>query len=214
MMAETNMDVDTEEGALRRAFGTGVPDAAAEAAHRLAERAAREGLAEVAYASFDSPLGSGVIAATDRGVVKVALPNEGLESVLARLAADVSPRVLELPALLDRQRRELDEYFAGTRREFDFELDWRLVPSGFYRRVLRATARRLPFGVTASYGDVAAWAGNPRAHRAAGTALGRNPLPLAIPCHRVLRAGGEIGNYGGGPEMKEFLLRLEGAIGD
>ncbi len=210
----TTAKTHTDANALRHGLGGAMPTAAADAARRLSERADREGLAEVAYATFDSPLGTGVIAATERGVVRVALPNERLESTLARLASEISPRVLELPARLDRERRELDQYFAGSRREFDFELDWRLVPGGFYRRVLRATARRLPFGITASYGDVAAWAGNPRAHRAAGTALGRNPLPLVIPCPRVLRAGGELGNYGGGPEMKEFLLRLEGAVGD
>ncbi|MGH2954010.1 MAG: methylated-DNA--[protein]-cysteine S-methyltransferase [Solirubrobacterales bacterium] len=206
----TTADANT----IRRALRTDLCDAAADAALRLGERADREGLADVAYATFDSPLGTGVVAATGRGLVRVALPNERVDDVVARLAGDLSPRVFELPARLDRERRELDEYFAGRRQRFDVELDWRLVPAGFYRRVLRATARRLPFGLTASYGEVAAWAGNPRAHRAAGTALGRNPLPLVIPCHRVLRAGGEIGNYGGGPEMKEFLLRLEGAIGD
>ena len=144
--------------------------------------------------------------------MRVALPNEGARRPLERLAADVSPRILELPGRLDEARRELDEYFAGRRREFDLELDWRLVRPGFYGRVLRETAK-LPFGVTTSYGEIAARAGNPRAYRAAGTALGHNPIPLVVPCHRVLRAGGELGDYGGGPEMKEFLLRLEGAIG-
>jgi methylated-DNA-[protein]-cysteine S-methyltransferase len=204
----------TETNTIRRVLRAGLADAAADAATRLGEYAGSEGLADVAYATFDSPLGTGVIAATERGVVRVALPNERPEDSVARLAEDLSPRLLELPARLDAQRRELDEYFAGRRREFDFELDWRLVPTGFYRRVLRAAARRLPFGTTASYGEVAAWAGNARAYRAAGTALASNPIPLVIPCHRVLRAGGEIGQYGGGPEMKEFLLRLEGAIGD
>ena len=204
----------TDAKALRRVLRTDLSEAASAAAQRLRERAAEEGLAEVFYATYESPLGTGVVATTPRGLVRVALPNERVDDVVARLAEDLSPRVLELPARVDRERRELDEYFAGHRQRFDLDLDWRLVPSGFYRRVLRATARKLPFGLTASYGEVAAWAGNPRAHRAAGTALGRNPLPLVIPCHRVLRAGGEIGNYGGGPEMKEFLLRLEGAIGD
>jgi methylated-DNA-[protein]-cysteine S-methyltransferase len=199
---------------IRRVLRADLTESAAGAARRLGERADREGLAEVAYATFDSPLGTGLVAATDRGVVRVALPNERPEDSVARLAERLSPRLLELPARLDRERRELDEYFAGRRHEFGFELDWRLVPTGFYRKVLRAAARKLPFGTTASYGEVAAWAGNPRAYRAAGTALASNPIPLVIPCHRVLRAGGEIGQYGGGPEMKEFLLRLEGAIGD
>ncbi|MGH2952195.1 MAG: methylated-DNA--[protein]-cysteine S-methyltransferase [Solirubrobacterales bacterium] len=203
----------TDANTISRALRADVSDAAADAALRLGERADREGLVDVAYATFDSPIGTGLVAASDRGVIRVALPSERLDDTIARLAGDVSPRMLELPARLDRERRELDEYFEGRRREFDFELDWRLVPTGFYRRVLRAASRRLPFGTTASYGEVAAWAGNPRAYRAAGTALSSNPIPIVIPCHRVLRAGGEIGQYGGGPKMKEFLLRLEGAIG-
>jgi methylated-DNA-[protein]-cysteine S-methyltransferase len=204
----------TDANTLRRVLHAGVPEAAADAADRLGPRADSEGLADVAYATFDSPLGPGLIAATERGVVRIALPNSRPDEAIDSIAQELSPRVLELPARLDSERRQLDEYFAGRRREFGFELDWRLVAPGFYRRVLRATSRRLPFGTTASYGDVAAWAGNPRAYRAAGTALATNPIPLVIPCHRVLRAGGDIGQYGGGPEMKEFLLRLEGAIGD
>ena len=188
-------------------------EAAEVAVTRVAERAEREGLADVAYAPYDSPLGPGLVAATDRGLVAVALPNRDADDFLTQLAAGVSPRVLELPARLDRARRELDEYFAGRRREFDLGLDWSLVPPGFYGRVLRATAR-LPYGTTSTYGEMADRAGNPRAYRAAGTALGSNPIPLVVPCHRVLRAGGVLGDYGGGPEMKEFLLRLEGAVSD
>ena len=198
---------------IRNVLGASLATDATDAARRLAERASREGLAEVAYATYDSPVGTGTIAATDRGVVAIVLPNRRLEDVLSELAEAISPRLLELPARLDEARRELDEYFAGSRREFDLRLDWRLVTPGFYSRVLQATAK-LPFGTTATYGEIAAEAGNPRAYRAAGSALGHNPIPLVIPCHRVLRAGGEIGNYGGGPEMKEFLLRLEGAIGE
>ena len=183
-------------------------------ARRLAERADREGLAEVAYATFETPLGTGLVARTPRGLLRVMLPNEPPERVLEQISTRLSPRVLELPARLDRERRELEEYFNGHRESFDLELDWRLTPAGFYRKVLRAASRKLPFGVTASYGEVAAWAGSPRAYRAAGTALASNPIPIVVPCHRVLRAGGELGQYGGGPEMKEWLLRLEGAIGD
>jgi len=177
----------------------------------LATRAADEGLLDVAYARVDTPLGEGLVAATPRGLVRLALPNERADDVLEALAADVSPRVLEWPAGLDDARRELDEYFAGRREEFDLRLDWRLSNPGFYRRVLRATAR-LHFGETATYGDMAALAGSPRAFRAAGSALGSNPIPIVVPCHRVVRSGGEIGNYGGGPEMKRFLLELEGAL--
>jgi methylated-DNA-[protein]-cysteine S-methyltransferase len=188
------------------------PEESEAAARRVAERADREGLAEVAYATVDTPLGTGMVAATSRGLLRVMLPNDVPERVLEQISTRVTPRVLELPARLDRERRELDEYFRGRRESFDLELDWRLTPAGFYRKVLRAAARRLPFGVTASYGEVAAWAGSPRAYRAAGTALATNPIPIVVPCHRVLRAGGELGQYGGGPEMKEWLLRLEGAI--
>ena len=191
-------------------LGGGLDRDAAVAAERFAARADREGLVDVAYATFDSPLGTGHVAATDRGIVSISLPTFGAESFVERLA-DVSPRVLEVPGRLDRERRELDEYFAGRRREFDLSLDWRLVRSEFASRVLQATAR-VPYGATTSYGEVAAEAGNARAFRAAGTALGHNPIPIVVPCHRVLRAGGVLGNYGGGPEMKAFLLKLEGAI--
>ena len=186
-------------------------DAAAAAALRFAERAAEEDLVDVAYATYDSPVGTGAVAATRRGLVAVALPNRPLDDLLAQLARRISPRVLELPARLDDARRELDEYFSGARREFDLPVDWRLVGPGFGRRVLRATAK-LPFGATSTYARIAAEAGSPRAHRAAGSALGRNPIPLVVPCHRVLRSGGQIGEYGGGPELKEYLLRLERAI--
>ena len=178
---------------------------------RLAARANEEGLVDVAYATVDTPLGTGLVAATAKGLVRVALPNEEVEEVLARLAEFVSPRVLEFPARLDEARRELEEYFEGRRARFELPLDWRLSHPGFYRRVLRATAR-VPFGDVITYAEAAQRAGNPRAFRAAGTALGTNPIPIVVPCHRVIRAGGEIGNYGGGPQMKRFLLKLEGAL--
>jgi methylated-DNA-[protein]-cysteine S-methyltransferase len=178
---------------------------------RLAAKANEEGLLDVAYATVDTPLGTGLVAATPKGLVRVALPNEEIENVLARLARDVSPRVLEFPGRLDKARRELDEYFEGRRSRFELPLDWRLSHPGFYRRVLRAIAR-VPFGDVITYAEAAQRAGNPRAFRAAGTALGSNPIPIVVPCHRVIRAGGEIGNYGGGPEMKRFLLELEGAV--
>jgi methylated-DNA-[protein]-cysteine S-methyltransferase len=143
--------------------------------------------------------------------VRVALPNERTDDVLARISALVSPRVMEAPARLDAVRRELDEYFAGRRRHFDVRLDWRLAQGDFARRVLRATAR-VPFGRTITYAQAATRAGNPRAQRAAGNALGHNPIPIVVPCHRVVRTGGQIGNYGGGPEMKRYLLGLEGAL--
>jgi methylated-DNA-[protein]-cysteine S-methyltransferase len=178
---------------------------------RLVARADEDGLLDVAYARLDTPLGEAMVAATPRGLVRLALPSEDLDRVVADLAEDLSPRVLEFPARLDPVRRELDEYFEGRRDHFELALDWRLSHPGFYRRVLRATSR-VPFGEVITYGDAAERAGNPRAFRAAGSALGSNPIPIVVPCHRVIRAGGEIGNYGGGAEMKRFLLRLEGAM--
>jgi methylated-DNA-[protein]-cysteine S-methyltransferase len=178
-------------------------------ARSFAERAAGEGAADVAYTTVDTPFGVAGIAATPRGLVAVSLPNRSLDDFLEELTAGISVRVVEAPAALDTARRELDEYFEGTRTAFDLPLDWRLVPGGFYRKVLRATAG-LPFGITATYGEIAAKAGNARAHRAAGTALGSNPIPIVVPCHRVLRTGGGLGGYTGGLEKKEALLRLEG----
>jgi methylated-DNA-[protein]-cysteine S-methyltransferase len=204
----SRIDGQRVAGALR----AGTEEAAARASARLAERADGDGLAEIAYATAETPLGSAVLAATSRGLLRVALPNERTDDVLEDLAAELSPRILELPGRLDLARRELDEYFQGRRQRFELALDWRLARPGFSSRVLRQTAK-LPYGVTASYGEIAARAGNPRAYRAAGSALGHNPIPIVVPCHRVLLAGGKLGNYGGGPEMKEWLLRLEGALG-
>lgn len=175
---------------------------------RLTERAAAEGLLDVAYATADSPFGRLLLARTPRGLVRVGLPNQNAEELLADLAARVSPRVLEAPAELDQARRELDLYFEGKLDRFDLPLDWRLS-EGFRLRVLKAIAR-IPYGETRSYTEMATKAGNERAVRAAGTACGRNPIPLVVPCHRVLRSGGALGGYGGGLPMKEALLELEG----
>lgn len=209
----TSGDVGARDSALRRLLaeaGGELETAAAAAAARFAERAAAEGAARVAYARLETPLGVATVAATSRGIVAVGLPNRSLDEFLAELSVGLSPRLVEAPGRLDEARRQLEEYFEGRRRDFALPLDWTLVPGGFYRRVLRATAR-LPFGATATYGEIAARAGNPRAHRAAGTALGLNPIPILVPCHRIVRSGGDPGNYGGGPEMKRWLLRLEGA---
>ena len=177
----------------------------------LATRAADEGLLDVAYATLDSPVGELVVAATDRGLVRIGLPGEPLDSVLSQLADGVSPRVLSYPRRLDEARRELDQYFAGRREHFELAVDWRLSHPGFYRRVLRETGK-VPFGEMITSGQAAKRAGSPRGFRAAGTALGANPVPIVVPCHRVVRTGGDIGNYGGGPEMKRFLLELENAL--
>lgn len=174
---------------------------------RLRARAADEGLLDVAYGELDSPLGELLIAVTPRGLVRIAY--EGEHAVLEELAQEVSPRLLRAPERTDEVRRELEAYFAGDRQRFDLPVDWALI-HGFARKVLRATAR-VPFGQVTTYGTVAARAGSPRGARAAGNALGSNPIPIVVPCHRVLHAGGGLGGYAGGLDRKRFLLALEGS---
>jgi methylated-DNA-[protein]-cysteine S-methyltransferase len=175
--------------------------------------AATAGLLDVAYATLDSPVGKLLVASTPRGLVRLAYVDYAEEeSVLADLAARVSPRVLAAPRKLDEPRRELDQYFAGRRQRFEIPIDWSLT-HGFGRRVLRATAM-IPFGSVSSYKQVAAQAGSPRGSRAAGNALGSNPIPIVVPCHRVLHAGGGLGGYTGGLERKRLLLGVEGALAE
>jgi methylated-DNA-[protein]-cysteine S-methyltransferase len=175
---------------------------------RLTARADEEGLLDVAYANVDSPFGSLLVASTRKGLVKVSFPAVyDTEATLEELASQISPRVLEAPAKLDDVRRQLDLYFEGRLRKFDLTLDWRLT-DGFRKRAQRAIAR-IPYGQTRSYAEIATSAGNERAVRAAGTACGANPIPIVVPCHRVLRSGGGLGGYGGGLPMKEALLELE-----
>lgn len=181
-----------------------------EALQRLADRAAAEGLLDVAYTTTDSPFGPLLLATTPQGLVRVGMPNQDFDELLEELSSRVSPRVLEMPSQLDEPRRQLDRYFHGDLREFELPLDWQLT-AGFRRRVLLAT-NRIPFGQTRSYMQMAKSAGNERAVRAAGTALGSNPIPIVVPCHRVLRTGGGLGGYGGGLEMKQSLLTLEGSL--
>jgi methylated-DNA-[protein]-cysteine S-methyltransferase len=196
------------ERALRASAGAPAAEVD-EAVAGLARRADEEGLVEVGYGSVDSPLGKMLVASTELGLVRVILPREDFDSALERLAADVSPRLLELPGRVERARRELDEYFGGERREFDLELDRRLIRGEFTDSVLKNVSA-VPFGQAITYGEAASRAGSPRAYRAAGNALGSNPIPIVIPCHRVVRMGNVLGGYGGGPEMKEYLLRHEG----
>ncbi|GAB2674170.1 methylated-DNA--[protein]-cysteine S-methyltransferase [Saccharopolyspora gloriosae] len=185
-----------------------VRDDALERLHgRLAIAAEREGLLDVAYRTVDSPVGSLLLAATERGLVRVAFPGQDHEAVLAALADQVSPRVLAAPARLDAVSAQLDEYFAGRRHEFDVPLDLRLS-TGFRRAVLDHLPR-IAYGGTESYAQVAAAAGSPRAVRAVGTACATNPLPVVVPCHRVVRSDGSTGGYAGGPEAKRTLLTLE-----
>jgi len=178
---------------------------------RLAERAEAEGLLDVAYATVDSPLGLLLVAATPKGIVRLGFPTEDHDDVLDQLAQRVSPRIIEAPAKLDEARRELDEYFEGRRTRFDVKLDWVLTGKGFRHDVLRNTAR-IAYGRTSTYMEMATRAGNRNAYRAAGNALGSNPIPVIVPCHRVLATGGGLGGYGGGLPVKERLLRLEGAL--
>jgi methylated-DNA-[protein]-cysteine S-methyltransferase len=178
--------------------------------NRIAERASEQGLLDVAYTTTDSPFGRLLLATTPRGLVRVGLPNQDADELLLDLSRRVSPRVLEAPTQLDEARRELDLYFDGKLDRFDLPLDWQLS-EGFRLRVLRAIAT-IPYGETRSYTEMASSAGNERAVRAAGTACGRNPIPVVVPCHRVLRTGGALGGYGGGMPMKEGLLQLEGVL--
>ena len=176
---------------------------------RLADAAGAGGLLDVAYRMLDTAVGRLLLAATQKGVVRVAYATEDHDAVLDRLARDVSPRILHAPARLDLVARELDEYFARRRFEFDVPLDLRLA-HGFRRTVL-GHLRDIGYGTTSSYAELAAAAGNPRAVRAVGSACANNPLPLLLPCHRVVRSDGSIGQYAGGVEAKEALLTLEGA---
>lgn len=186
------------------------PDTVADAIRRATERAHAEGAVDVTYAEVDSPLGPLVAARTQTGLVRLAYRdfNGGTDAVLDHLALRVSPRIVEAPQQLDDVRRQLDEYFEGGRRDFDLPVDLSLA-GGFTQRILNAIAA-IPFGATASYREVAATAGNEKAVRAAGNACSANPVPIVVPCHRVLRTGGGLGGYTGGVEKKERLLRLEG----
>ena len=182
---------------------------AADAATRFAATAP----ADIHYAELDTPAGRLLAARTDRGLVRLAYEdfNGGLDVILEALADRLSPRILEGPGRLDDVRRELDEYFEGRRNRFDLAIDYSLVRGDFGRRVLQATAR-IPFGEVATYKDVATRAGSAGAVRAAGNALGANPIPIVVPCHRVLRTGGGLGGYTGGLHRKELLLRTEGVL--
>ena len=188
-----------------------LPEFDADASRRLHTRlvaaATDSGLLDVAYRTVDSPVGALLLAATDQGVVRVAFDCENHDDVLAALADRVSPRILRAPARLDAVARQLDEYFAGRRSAFDVVLDFRL--SAGFRRAVLEQLRTIGYGKTASYAQVAEQAGNPKAVRAVGTACALNPLPLVVPCHRVVRSDGAAGNYRGGTQAKLTLLALE-----
>jgi len=174
---------------------------------RLADSAAAQGVLDVAYRTLDTPVGTLLLAATEKGLLRVAYPIQGHDQVLESLAAQVSPRILRAPARLDGAARQIEEFFAGRRQEFDLPLDFALA-SGFRRAVL-GHLPDIAYGHTASYAAVAAAAGRPRAFRAVGTACAANPLPVVVPCHRVIRSDGSLSGYAGGPAAKQALLTLE-----
>ena len=177
---------------------------------RLARSAADAGLLDVGYGTVDSPLGPLTVVVTPRGLLQLSYVEEPDDAALEAIAARISPRILAAPERTDDVRRQLDEYFDGHRRRFEVPIDWRLT-RGFAGDVLRATAA-IPFGSVSTYRGVATSAGSPNAYRAAGNALGSNPIPIVVPCHRVLHADGGLGGYTGGLERKRFLLRLEGVV--
>jgi methylated-DNA-[protein]-cysteine S-methyltransferase len=198
------------EDRLERALALGAGNDDERPLPDITDAAAAAGLLDVAYATMDSPVGTLLVACTDRGLVRLAYLGDEAEdedTVLEQLASAISPRVLASPRRLDDPRRELDQYFAGARHEFELPLDWQLA-HGFGRRVLRATAR-IPYGALSSYKEVATEAGSPRGFRAAGNALGSNPIPIVVPCHRVLHSGGGLGGYTGGLDRKRKLLAVE-----
>ena len=185
------------------------PAATARLHQRLEAAASDAGLLDIAYRTIDSPVGTLLLATTEQGMLRVAFDREGIDEVLDELAREVSPRILRAPARLDVAAHELDEYFDGRRHVFDLPLDLRL--SHGFRRTVLTQLTHIGYGHTASYGEVAQAAGNPRAARAVGSACRTNPLPLIVPCHRVVRSDGSIGQYLGGVEAKRLLLSMEAA---
>jgi methylated-DNA-[protein]-cysteine S-methyltransferase len=191
------------------AIPTHDPDASTRLHEKLVRQAEAEGILDVGYRTIDTPIGALLLAATGHGLVRVAFALEGHELVLERLASTISPRILHAPHRLDAAARQLDEYFAGTRTRFEVPLDWRLA-KGFRLSVIQQLPT-IEYGHTASYAELAAAAGNPRAVRAVGSACATNPLPIVVPCHRVVRSDGTIGQYLGGTPVKVTLLELESA---
>ncbi len=175
---------------------------------RLELDAQADDLLDIAYRTVESTVGPLLLAATPRGLLRVAFANESHDVVLQNLSERVSPRMLEAPARLDSVVRQLDEYFAGRRHSFDVDLDWSLS-SGFRRTVLGRLNSDIAYGTTTSYAALAQLSGSPKAVRAVGTACANNPIPIVVPCHRVIRSDGAVGAYRGGPVAKRALLDLE-----
>ncbi|MHB8380349.1 MAG: methylated-DNA--[protein]-cysteine S-methyltransferase [Acidimicrobiales bacterium] len=176
---------------------------------RLEETAEGAKILDVAYTTIDTPVGTLLLAATERGLLRVAFEIEGFDKVVDELGRRVSPRVLRSPSRLDKAAAEIDEYFSRRRMTFDLALDFTL--SNGFRQVVQRYLRHIPYGTTESYKLVAARVGNPKSARAVGTACATNPLPIVVPCHRVLRTNGELGGYLGGLATKTSLLKFEGA---
>ncbi|HTG47659.1 MAG TPA: methylated-DNA--[protein]-cysteine S-methyltransferase [Actinomycetota bacterium] len=180
------------------------------AADRFRLAADEDGLVDVAIATMPSPVGELLVAVTRRGLAAIAFDDDSRDELVERLADELSPRVVEAARPTDETRRELEEYFAGSRERFELRLDRRLMHP-FAKQVLAATAR-VPFGEVTTYGTIATRIGHPSAARAVGAALGSNPIPIVVPCHRVIGAGGKLTGYAGGLHRKEYLLELEGAM--
>jgi methylated-DNA-[protein]-cysteine S-methyltransferase len=176
---------------------------------RLVAAALRDGLLDIAYRTLATPVGPLLLAATEQGLIRIAYAREDHDAVLSKLADAVSPRILAAPARLDAAAQQLDEYFSGGRRSFELPLDFRL--STGFRRMVLAHLPEIGYGHTESYAQVAAAAGSPKAVRAVGTACATNPLPVVVPCHRVVRSNGSFGGYVGGEDAKRTLLTLEAA---
>jgi methylated-DNA-[protein]-cysteine S-methyltransferase len=174
---------------------------------RFVERATREGLVDVAYRTVDTRIGRLLLAASPAGLLRIAFELEGFDAVLAELSEQISPRVLRVPAQLDDAARQVDAYLTGELVRFDLPVDLRLA-HGFRRDVLQHL-RTIPYGRTESYTEAARAAGRPAAVRAAASACSHNPIPLIVPCHRVVRGDGSFGEYRGGPEVKRDLLEME-----
>ena len=175
---------------------------------RLERDAQAVDLLDIAYRTVDSAVGRLLLAATPRGLLRVAFANEDYDSVLQNLSGRISPRILEAPMRLDPIARQLDEYFTSRRHSFDVALDWSLS-QGFRRTVLEHLNTDIGYGATASYAALALLSGSPKAVRAVGTACATNPIPIVVPCHRVIRSDGTLGSYRGGPAAKRVLLDLE-----
>jgi len=206
----TSADFNTEDaGDLFAALATDEGEVLARLHDRLAAAAQRDGVLDVGYRTLETPVGTLLLAATEQGLVRVAYPREDHDAVLAKLGKAVSPRILRAPERLDEVCRQLEQYFGGGRTAFELPLDLRLS-TGFRRAVLGHLAE-IGYGTTESYAQVAVAAGSPKAVRAVGTACATNPLPVVLPCHRVLRSDGTARGYVGGPEARQTLLRLERA---